>query len=196
MKNRVEKKDPGNIPELIAAMKEAWISLDQNMIDDLIRGTPGRFDLCLTQEGGSIGHLLHRREPGPVPAGFLRPHDIDVINAGHVIRVTGIVVYASPLLGTALGSVPYFFIHIEDHPNHLRQKERARRVVLKVKGTDITEWFQRSWVTFIAVGQSGSQWDHWLNCQNQSGRHGPIRLYLEFQEFTNLPTQNVSNSIE
>jgi hypothetical protein len=67
VKARVEARNPKNIDDIQRFMLEEWNSLDQETINRLIAQTINRFRLCILEQGGYIGHLLHKIDQICIP---------------------------------------------------------------------------------------------------------------------------------
>jgi hypothetical protein len=86
------------IPELKRMFLKEWDVPDQHMIDNLVKWTPKRFELCLEHEGQYIGHLLnlmqlaaHRSKFVPIPDRFVIPRMIRITQVSHQVKIFGYV---------------------------------------------------------------------------------------------------------
>lgn len=60
LERRIKKYNINNLNELYNALQKEWYSLDDDLLNRLIASTPGRFKLCLKENGHPIGHKLYQ----------------------------------------------------------------------------------------------------------------------------------------
>jgi transposase len=98
LKVRIAARGPSTVEELGQMLQEEWDKLEIDVINRLMASIPGRFQLCIAQEGKSISHLVRNKgykegtEQDEAPAtrynGFA-VHELKVTHAETTTRVLG-----------------------------------------------------------------------------------------------------------
>ena len=87
--------------EFYVQLQRAWFTIPESTLNKLLDQTTGRFQLCLQENGNSIGHLLYKLSPKPY-------FDINTILNSHVPNSQDIKEKMShtPILGISLDMPP------------------------------------------------------------------------------------------